>query len=187
MSPTAYISQLHPLSERTVAKVEKLFQEVSLKKSEYYLKEGETARHLGFLQEGLLRGYYRHEDGTEYNKHFFLAPCLIGGYASLITGKPNQINQQALTDCRLLTADYGEFTALYNTCPDLERAARKWAELSFVEKEEREIDIVLLDADERYRIFQKQLGHLEQLIPQYHIASYLGITPTQLSRIRSKK
>lgn len=55
-----------------------------------------------------------------------------------------------------------------------------------MQKEQREIEIVLLDADERYHIFQKQFSGLENRIPQYHIASYLGITPTQLSRIRRK-
>lgn len=69
---------------------------------------------------------------------------------------------------------------------DIERLARKLAELFFVQKEQREIDIVLLDADKRYLLFQKEFPGLENMIPQYHIASYLGITPTQLSRIRKK-
>ncbi|MOA17990.1 hypothetical protein D3C78_1382750 [compost metagenome] len=60
------------------------------------------------------------------------------------------------------------------------------AENYFVDKEEKEIEIVLLDADKRYELFQQKFPDLEQLIPQYHIASYLGITPTQLSRIRRK-
>jgi len=65
--------------------------------------------------------------------------------------------------------------------------ARKLAEIFFVQKEQREIEIVLLDADRRYSLFQKQFPQLEQQIPQYHIASYLGVTPTQLSRIRRKR
>ncbi|MGE4347904.1 MAG: Crp/Fnr family transcriptional regulator, partial [Flavobacteriaceae bacterium] len=63
---------------------------------------------------------------------------------------------------------------------------RKLAEQFFVHKEQREVNIVMLDADKRYLIFQQEFPFLEQLIPQYHIASYLGITPTQLSRIRRK-
>jgi hypothetical protein len=54
-------------------------------------------------------------------------------------------------------------------------------------KERREIELVLLQADERYKIFKQEYPNLENLIPQYHIASYLGVTPTQLSRIRAKK
>ena len=53
--------------------------------------------------------------------------------------------------------------------------------------EKREVEIVLLEANKRYAIFKKEYPQLEQLIPQYHIASYLGITPTQLSRIRAQK
>jgi hypothetical protein len=86
----------------------------------------------------------------------------------------------------LLVAEFSEFLKLYDSCPDLERVARKYTELIFVEKEQREVEIVLLDADKRYQIFQKKHSHIEQIIPQYQIASYLGITATQLSRIRKK-
>jgi hypothetical protein len=54
-------------------------------------------------------------------------------------------------------------------------------------KEKREIELVTLEAKERYAIFQQEHPQLEQLIPQYHIASYLGVSPTQLSRIRAQK
>jgi CRP-like cAMP-binding protein len=163
-----------------------LFKETILKKGNYFIKEGEIEKQLAFLQTGFVRAFYRNHEGLEYNKHFFVAPCFIGGYSSFITGRPNQINQQALSDCSLLVADFSAFTKLYDRCPDIERAARKLAELFFVNKEQREIEIVLLDADKRYKIFQDQYPQLEQVIPQYHIASYLGITPTQLSRIRRK-
>jgi hypothetical protein len=76
---------------------------------------------------------------------------------------------------------------LYDKYPKIERLARILAEYFFVRKEKREIELVTLEAKERYAIFQKEHPKLEQRIPQYHIASYLGITPTQLSRIRSKK
>lgn len=136
------------------------------------------------MSEGLVRVFYRTSDGSEYNKHFFTAPSTIGAYSSLVTGKPNQIYQQALADCTLFVANYAEFNDCCNRYPDLERIARRNAELYFAQKEQREVDMVLLDAGQRYQQFQREYGHLEQLIPQYHIASYLGVTPTQLSRIR---
>jgi CRP-like cAMP-binding protein len=76
---------------------------------------------------------------------------------------------------------------LYDQFEGLERIARKLAENYFMVKEQREIELVLLDASQRYRLFQQEYPGLENRIPQYHIASYLGITPTQLSRIRAKK
>ena len=125
-------------------------------------------------------------EGTEYNKHFFVSNNFTGGYSSLVTQKTNQINQQALTDCKLYVAPYSQIIALFDAHQDLERFARKLAELYFVHKEKREVDIVLMDASKRYLQFQQEYPALEQIIPQYHIASYLGITPTQLSRIRRK-
>jgi CRP-like cAMP-binding protein len=182
----AYLDGLSPVSDEAWLNIMPLFTESTLKKGNSFITEGQTARSIGFLQTGIVRAFYRSHTGVEYNKHFFTPPCFIGGYASLITGKPNTIIQQALTDCTVYTADYRAFTALYNRFNCLERAARRLAEIYFIEKEQREIELVLLDAAERYAIFNNQHPGLAQQIPQYHIASYLGVTPTQLSRIRKK-
>lgn len=181
-----YFQQLYPLSDESWHRILPLFKEQSLKKGNHFIQEGQIAREIGFLTNGIIRAYYRNAEGNQYNKHFFTSPCFIGGYASLITGQPNQINQQALTDCMVLTANFGQFKALYSDHPDLESAARILAERFFVQKEQREIEIVLLDAEKRYQIFLREYPGLENRIPQYHIASYLGVTPTQLSRIRRK-
>lgn len=175
-----------PISPDSWAKFEALFTHKVLQKGDRFIADGQQAKEIGFLETGIIRAFYRNSEAVEYNKHFFVNPCFIGGYASLITGKPNQIIQEALTDCHIRTANYADIKALYETCPDIERAARFLAELFFVQKEQREIEIVLLDAEKRYQIFQKEFPQLEQQIPQYHIASYLGITPTQLSRVRKK-
>ncbi len=182
----SYIHSLNPISDTSWRRIECLFAKNTVRKGEFFIKEGVMATHIAFLEHGVMRAFYRNSEGQEYNKHFFTAPCFIGGYASLITGRANVINQQAITDCSIWMADFPAFSALYKSCPDLETAARRLAELYFVNKEQREIEIVLLDADKRYLLFQKQYPQLEQLVPQYHIASYLGITPTQLSRIRRK-
>lgn len=181
-----FFNALSPISTESWAKFGALFTPNVLKKGDYFITDAQTATEIGFLESGIIRAFYRNNEAVEYNKHFFLNPCFIGGYASLITGKPNQINQQALTDCTIQVAQFAAIQNLYQSCPDIDRAARILAEQFFVQKEQREIDIVLLDADKRYQIFQKEFPQLEQQIPQYHIASYLGITPTQLSRIRRK-
>ncbi|WP_166967580.1 Crp/Fnr family transcriptional regulator [Yeosuana marina] len=181
-----YLNSLNLISESSWKKIETIFVKKPLNKGDYFIKEGQKAVKVAFLQKGIVRAFYRTENGKEYNKHFFTNPSFIGGYSSLITGRINTINQQAITDCEIIVADYDKFTSLYSSCPDVETAARKLAELSFVEKEQREIEIVLLDASERYLLLREQFPNLEQLIPQYHIASFLGISPTQLSRIRKK-
>ena len=104
----------------------------------------------------------------------------------MLTKQPNKIAQQALTDCQVLTADFSKIEALYDRFHDLERLGRKIAEFYFLEKEQKEIEMALLDADKRYLIMREQFPTIESIIPQYYIASYLGISPTQLSRIRRK-
>lgn len=181
-----FFHQLTPVSEESWAKFSAMFTARTLQKGDIFINSGEVAKDIAFLESGILRAFYRNSEGIEYNKHFFTSPCFIGGYASLITGEPNQIIQEALSECCVQVARFSDIQKLYAACPDIERAARILAEQFFVQKEQREIEIVLLNADERYYLFQKEYPQLEQQIPQYHIASYLGITPTQLSRIRKK-
>jgi CRP-like cAMP-binding protein len=180
------IDFLSPISQESWKKVKSLFVEKALKKGEYFIKAGEYAKEMGFVYEGIIRAFYRNNEGDEYIKHFFISPTFCGGYSSLVNGLLNQINQEALTDCKILVANFADFKALYDTCHDVERVARVLAESYFAQKERRELELVLLNADKRYEIFQREYPGLEQKISQYHIASYLGITPTQLSRIRKK-
>jgi CRP-like cAMP-binding protein len=182
-----YLNSISEIEDETWEKIVVLFSESTLKKGEYFAEDGQLAFKIGFLKSGILRAYYTNRQGKEYNKHFFLPNSLIGAYSSLISGQENRIAQQALTECTILVAEYKNLAKLYLTCPDFERFARKYAELSFVQKEKRELEIVLLDADKRYSIFRKQFPNLDQIIPQYHIASYLGISATQLSRIRKNR
>lgn len=181
-----YLNAISPLQDKTWERIEALFSEKTIAKGDYFIGEGETAKQIGFLKSGIIRAFYRNNEGMEYNKHFFIPHNIVGGYSSLITSTANKIIQQTLTDSTILVASYAEIVKLYDVFPDFERVGRRLAELYFVNKEQREIEIVLLNADQRYLIFCKEYPHLEQLIPQYHIASYLGITPTQLSRIRRK-
>jgi CRP-like cAMP-binding protein len=180
----SYFNTISKLTEDTWKVILPFFKEEYLSKNEYFIKENETARKIGFLQSGVVRAFFINNEGKEYNKQFFVGQSIIGAYSSLLTGQPNLIAQQALTDCVIYVCNYKALTDLFDTHPDLERLARKVAEYYFLEKEKKELEIVLLDASQRYIIFQKEFPTLEQLITQFHVASYLGISTTQLSRIR---
>lgn len=184
MNLKSYFNYVSPLSDQTWDEIEPLFQRGMLAQHEHFINANETASKIAFLESGLVRAYFISKEGKEYNKQFFVAPSTIGAYTSLLTDTPNQIPQQAMTDCVIWTLKYSEITGRYDTCPDLERLARKMAEHYFLQKEKKELEIVLLNATERYKIFQKEFPGIEQYMAQYHVASYLGITPIQLSRIR---
>jgi|SRR6478609_9709295 len=182
-----FLHSISPLSTASWNAVRALFKAADLNAGDFFTQEGEFCKEFAFLNEGVVRAYCRSENGKEYNKHFFLSGSIIGGYTSLITNTPNQFIQQALTPCRIQIANYNAMVSLYDKHHDLERIGRLFAERYFVEKEQKEVEIILHDAEQRYSTFQNQYPDLEQLIPQYHIASYLGVTPTQLSRIRRKR
>jgi len=162
-----------------------LFTETQLKKDAYFAVEGQYACSLCFLKAGVMRAFYRNNAGKEYNKTFFTNSNFVAAYVSMTTKQRNSINIQCLTDCSVLIADYDQVTKLYTKFPKIESLARRLAEYKFALKEKREIELATLDATKRYDIFREEHPGLENLINQYHIASYLSITPTQLSRIRS--
>ncbi len=182
-----YLRKIAPLGDSSWETLQSALVRRTLAKNEHFNVVGRVADTIGFLQEGCVRAYYTTEDGKEYNKHLFVAPAVIGDYASLLTGEPVAIPQQALTRCTVLTADFRALDRLTDTHPDLERFARRFAELAYIIKEKRELELVTLHADERYELMLERLPGIEQYITQYHIASYLGISATQLSRIRAQR
>jgi CRP-like cAMP-binding protein len=179
-----YFNAVSPLQAETWEAILPHFHETQLMAGDYFVKEHVVAHQIAFLQSGIVRAFFTNQKGQEYNKQFFVGPSSIGAYTSLLTGKSNLIPQQALTPCTIWACEYEKLTRLYPKFHDLERLARKIAEHYFLEKEKKELEIVLLDAAQRYELFQDEFPTVAQQIPQYHIASYLGITPTQLSRIR---
>lgn len=181
-----YFNAISKLNDSTWVKISGFFKEERLKKNEYFAEVDKTARQIAFLKTGVVRAFFVNQEGKDYNKQFFVGPTIIGAYTSLLTGNRNLIAQQALTDCVLYTCDFTSLTNLYDECSDLERFARKIAEFYFLEKEKKEIEIVLLEATQRYILFKQEFPTLEQQISQFHIASYLGVSATQLSRIRKQ-
>jgi len=181
-----YINQISPIKEVTFKELKKCFKPLQLNKNDFFVRENEYAQQIGFLKNGIVRAFFLNQEGKEYTKQFFVGSSIIGAYNSLLTKQPNKIAQQALTDCEILVADYREMEKLYTKFHDLERLGRKIAEFYFLEKEQKEIEMALLDADKRYLIMRQKFPSIETIIPQYYIASYLGISPTQLSRIRKK-
>jgi CRP-like cAMP-binding protein len=181
-----FFNNIMPLSEKTLGLMSEIFVYEELKKEEYFIRKGQFAKEIAFLETGIVRAYYINSDGKEYNKTFFSAPTIIGSYASLISKQQNAVAQQALTDCKIWKASFHKIEELSEGNFEIERLRRIIAEGYFLRNEKKELEMALLDADKRYLILQKEYPGIELEIPQYHIASYLGISATQLSRIRKK-
>lgn len=182
----AFFNKTIPLSTKTLGLMGEVFVPDGLKKGEYFIKKGQLAKEIAFLETGIVRAYYINAAGKEYNKQFFSAPSIIGSYASLITKQKNNVAQQALTDCKIWKAPFYKIEQLSEGNYEIERLRRIIAENYFLNFEKKELEMAMLDAEERYLIFREEHPGIELIVPQYHIASYLGISPTQLSRIRNK-
>ncbi len=181
-----YIDNIHPIKEETFNKLFDCCSILNLKKGDYFVNIGEVPKTIGYVNKGILRAYVLNDKGKEYNKNLFKAPNVVWAYTALVTKTPNKIALQALTDCEMIVADYDAILEIYSKNKDLEEFVRTATEDIYIEKEKKEIEMVMLEAVDRYKIFKQTHPEVEQMIPQYHIASYLGISATQLSRIRHK-
>jgi CRP-like cAMP-binding protein len=162
-----------------------LKKKMILKKNEYFLKAGDVPKRIGFNASGLLRLFYTDSSGKDITKHFCTEFSLAISYSAFIQSEPSKMSIQALEDTKLYTITHEDYIHLLKSHPCWQIAARKLAEVIFFLKEKREAELLLMDAPSRYQSFLNDFPGFANRIPQYYIASYLGITPESLSRIRS--
>lgn len=172
------------LSDRQWGTFKGIFHEKTVSASDHLHYPGSTEYELIFVCEGLLRFYYLAEDGTESNKAFVTGGNFAGPLAAATLNLPVIYGVEALEDTILLAADFKDFTALFEEHPVFDRFGRKLAELILRRKELRTRSLLQRSAKERYRDFRTQHADLIAKVPQFHIASYLGVTESSLSRIK---
>jgi CRP-like cAMP-binding protein len=178
-------NDISPLTVEAWAHFQSLFEPLELERGEYLVREGHRVAHCFFLTEGVIRVYYN-KDGNEYNKTFFIPGMFPTPLTALLSDAPSALSFQALVPCQLIRFSYQEFREAFNMHRCLEQFLLSVLEREWIAKERHDIQMVTNDATSNYMIFREQYPELENMIPQYHIASYLGITPIQLSRIRAR-
>ena len=176
---------ISPLTAVAWADLEALFEPVELERNEYLLREGDRVSNCYLLVEGVIRVYYS-KDGNEYNKTFFVPGMFPTAITALLSDAPSALSFQALVPSRLVAFSYPKFRKLCEEHRCLEKLLLRIMEDLWIKKEQHDIHMVMNDATTNYRLFQERYPDLENQIAQYHIASYLGVTPIQLSRIRAR-
>lgn len=152
------------------------------KKGEEYAKMGEPVKRIGFLVSGIIRIYFLEDDGSEWNKAFLESNSFL--LSNINYEEKSQVYFEALTDCEIRIAPISFFVDGLNRYPNLQKIYQHEVGKLFKRKSERELNLLKLTARDRYLKFTESHSTILDQIPQYHIASYLGITPTQLSRIK---
>ena len=175
------------LSLETWNSLKSISKDIVVKKNEYICRINQIPNSFFFVNKGLLRVYILDEKGVEYNKTFFSEGMFPASMVSLLTNTPSEFEIQALEDCQLIQIDFKKYRTLLQKSEDLKLFQIYYLEKNWLMKtESKDISFVQKDAEERYKDFLQDFPKLQSRLTQYHIASHLGITPTQLSRIRKK-
>ncbi|MBK6266075.1 Crp/Fnr family transcriptional regulator [Marivirga sp. S37H4] len=155
-------------------------------KGQFVVQQGDVCKYESFVVKGCLKTFYIDSEGQEHIVMFAVENWWAADLGSFITQSPADYNVQCLENTEVVQFSYEKLEALYLLIPKLERFFRIIIQKAYVASEKRIIGNFSLPARERYLEFREQYPDIEQRVPQYMIASYLGITKEFLSKIRSQ-
>ncbi len=163
-----------------------LLEPRTLQRRKLYLEAGEVCRNSAFVIDGALKGFTVDRDGKEHILSFAIPDWWIADMYSLLSEKPAMLNIQAVADSQVLILSRENQNLLYLKVPKFERFFRILVENALIANQQRLIDNMSATAEERYLSFLEKYPTIPSCVPQHNIASYLGITPEFLSKIRSR-
>lgn len=189
-----YLSKKLDLSTIEVA-----LTQIALKEKRY--QKGEMiffAEHIHdcgvFLESGLARGYFIDENGKDTTWHFYFndeyshdTNLFVIDYNSFIYQKPSKIHFEALSDCSLIFLKKKDLELLHSLSKKWLKFSLDIAESAYSFVHEKYFSQITQSAEQRYAFLQQTMPHLLEKVPQYHLASYIGITPQHLSRLKKHK
>ncbi len=182
---TFYKQILPTLTTEGWAFTESLLSVRQVKKREFIVRQGAVCNHISFVNKGLVKMSYMTED-----KEKIISFCnegnYISDYHSFLTRKPSMLYIQALEDTELVETQYDNLQLLYKKVPEANLLGRLIAEQLFIMMSESDMTAKQETLETRYLLLIKDQPWLLQRVPQYMIASYLGITPEAFSRIKAR-
>lgn len=181
----SFVNSYYPVPEEALQSLASIAHIQKLTKNEILLHVGNVSKQFYYIYKGALIAYFTDESGNTYDKNIFLDNSFAASTVSALLNEPSQFTLQAVEDTILLRLNYRRYKELIYANEDLKSFYIAYLEKNWViEKEQREVSIVMENAQVRYQKLLQQYPTIDKRIPLRHIASNLGITPTQLSRIR---
>jgi CRP-like cAMP-binding protein len=161
----------------------KIIENSKLPRGHLLLKEGQRCNNIWYLKEGAVR-FFENVNGEYRTTHFFMSPSMFTAYHSLITGAPSVLSMEATSELAMEVLPYNQLKQLYDQSHALERVGRIMAEYQFVSELNRRRMLLNMDALERYEYLESNQPEVFQQFQLKDIATYIGITPVSLSRLR---
>ena len=183
----AYISQHAVLNEAEFQLLESFARPKKLRKRQYLLQEGDICRYNCFITNGLLRMYSVDEKGDEHIIRFAAENWWISDRESLLTGNPSKFNIDAIEDTEVLLFEKSSMDLMMNDVPKFGKMVNHMLDKSFITYQNRVNEAISNTAEKKYFNFVQRYPEFSLRVPQAMIASYLGIKPETLSRLRSKR
>jgi CRP-like cAMP-binding protein len=182
-----HIRRFVELNENEVIVLNKYIKPYDLKKKEYLLREGQVCKALYFVEKGCLRMFFINHKTIEQITQFALDSWWISDYVSFVDNKPSEYYIQAIEKSEILSIDISLFDDLLKELPQLERYFRIIMQRALAANQRRTKYLYEMTKEEFYQHFSTSFPEFFQRVPQYMIASYLGLTPEYVSELRKKK
>ena len=157
-----------------------------LRKKQYLLQEGDVCKHICVVEKGALKAYVVDEKGDEHITAFALEGWTIADLSSFIKQEPATLNIDALENCELVLISNSAHADLLTKMPKYETYFRILITDAYIALQQRTINMISLPLEERYTTFTKMCQNIFQRVPQHMIASFMGLSPETLSRVRSR-
>ncbi len=181
-----HIRQIVPISDEESLLISEAFKIKTIKKKEILLEPGDASNHMRFVADGCLKVYTLDTESNERILQFGIRGWWINDLFAYLTKCPSTYFIQAIMDSQVLQIHRDQLEELFDKIPMIDRFYRIKTQNAYVALQERTIRAMSEPVEERYNRFINQYRDMEQMIPQYMIASYLGVTPEHLSAIRKK-
>jgi CRP/FNR family transcriptional regulator, anaerobic regulatory protein len=179
------IRKISAISDEDFTLFEGSIKAKKVRKNEYFVKEGQVNKEIGFIGKGAFRMFYI-KDGKEVNTEFYFENSFVSSYQSFLFQSPSRYYIEALEDSEIIVFKFEDLQKAYEKSHNWERFGRKVTECCYLEAMKRTESFLFLEGDQRYLKLLEENPIIFERVPLYHIASYLGIERESLSRVRRK-
>jgi CRP-like cAMP-binding protein len=181
-----YLEERFEFSGEEIESILICFTNKTINKKDFFLHAEQVSRTIGFVEAGSFI-FFQNMDGEEKICDFAFENNWLAQYKSLLSGQPSELSIQAIENSKILLMDMSKMDVLTKQNPKVGLIRTTLAEEYFAKSLQRLSSLTNMDAKTRYQQLLEDVPSIHQRIPQYYIASYLGIKPQSLSRIRAEK